>query len=181
MSTTDPLEKLKYPIGKFAPEKNIDAMTIAGWIDDIAALPAQLRAAVEGLSSEQLKTPYRPGGWTVSQVIHHIGDSHLNAYIRFKLALTENTPTIKPYDQQKWAELVDYSLLDPEDSLQFVELLHKRWVVLLRSLAPDDLDRAFFHPETGKTVSLKRTLGLYAWHGKHHTAHITSLRERENW
>jgi uncharacterized damage-inducible protein DinB len=181
MSTVDSVEKLKYPIGKFAPEKDITAETIAAWIDDIAALPAQLKAAVEGLSAEQLKTPYRPGGWTVSQVIHHIGDSHLNAYIRFKLALTEDTPTIKPYDQQKWAELADSTLGDPEDSLQFVELLHKRWVILLKTLTAKDLERDFFHPETGNTIPLKRTLEMYAWHGKHHTAHITCLRERENW
>jgi len=132
------------------------------------------------LSTEQLDTPYRPGGWTVRQVVHHLPDSHLNSYIRFRLALTEKEPTIKPYDQERWAELDDAKTAPIEPSLALLEALHQRWIMLLRSLIPADFARTFNHPEMG-IVTLDATLRLYEWHGRHHTAHITSLRERMGW
>ena len=149
-------------------------------IDEIAETPARLRAVVSGLSPEQLDTPYRPEGWTVRQVVHHLPDSHLNSYIRFRLALTEDEPTIKPYHEDKWAELYDARTAPVELSLALLESLHERWVVLLKSLTAEDWARAFKHPEMG-TVPLAKNVGLYAWHGKHHVAHIASLRERMGW
>ena len=131
-------------------------------------------------SKEQLDTPYRPGGWTVRQVVHHLPDSHMNAYVRFRLALTENEPTIKPYEQQLWAELPDAKTADIEMSLKLFEGLHQRWVLLLRSMKPEDFHRKYIHPESGVNV-LDNVLQLYAWHGKHHVAHITSLRKRMGW
>jgi len=132
---------------------------------------------VAGLSEPQLDTPYRPGGWTVRQVVHHVPDSHINSYVRFRLALTENEPTVKPYDESRWAELADSRTAHIETSLALLESLHERWVLLLRSLSPADFRRQFRHPELG-AVSLEKNLALYAWHGRHHVAHITSLRER---
>jgi len=149
-------------------------------IAEIAQAPAKLRAAVEGLSPEQLDTPYRPGGWTVRQVVHHVPDSHLNSYCRFKLALTEDEPTIKAYHEDRWAELDDSRSAPIEVSLAMLESLHKRWVLLMKSLAPADFARTFRHPEIG-LVSLAKNVCLYAWHGRHHAAHITSLRERMGW
>jgi len=174
------MEDLSYPIGKFKPEPEITEARRRQFIDEIAAAPAALREAVMGLSKEQLDTPYRPGGWTVRQVAHHIPDSHMNAYIRFRLALTENEPTIKPYEQQLWAELPDAKTADIEMSLKLFEGLHQRWVLLLRAMKPEDFQRKFNHPENGISA-LERTLQLYAWHGKHHIAHITSLRKRMGW
>ena len=142
--------------------------------------PAELRAAVHGLSPEQLDTPYRLEGWTVRQVVHHLPDSHMNSFIRFKLALTEEEPTIKPYDEDLWARLGDVRNTPVEVSLRLLESLHQRWVVLLRSLGDEDWPRKFRHPELG-VMSLERNLALYAWHGRHHVAHITALRERMGW
>ncbi|MFC0215579.1 YfiT family bacillithiol transferase [Paenibacillus chartarius] len=170
---------MQYPIGQFRYE-GADAAGLEHWIDEIAALPAKLRAATDGLNAEQLATPYRDGGWTVKQVVHHVADSHMNSFIRFKLALTEDRPTIKPYDEAAWAELEDGSGDDIGVSLALVEAVHIRWVRLLRSMTPDQFDRTFVHPESGETP-LRRAVGLYAWHGNHHTAHITSLRERMGW
>jgi hypothetical protein len=149
-------------------------------IDQIDEAPAKMRAAVKGLSTEQLNTPYRPGGWTVRQVVHHLPDSHMNAFMRFRWALTEEDPTIKPYDQERWAQLEDSQKAPAEISLTLLEALHQRWVMLLRSLKPRDFARTFRHPELG-VVSLEKNLSLYAWHGRHHVAHITSLRERMGW
>ena len=171
---------LRYPIGKFTVEGEITDERRRKWIDDIAQTPAQLRAAVAGLTEEQLETPYRPGGWTVRQVVHHLPDSHLNSYVRFKLALTEEQPTIKPYEQGRWAELEDARGAPAEISLALLESLHRRWVLMLRSLKPSDFARKFRHPELGE-VSLEWNLALYSWHGRHHIAHITSLRERMGW
>lgn len=171
---------LKYPIGRFNIEGAPSSEQISKAIDDIAETPARLRAAVKDLSSEQLATPYRPDGWSVLQVVHHVPDSHLNSYCRFKLALTEDQPTIKPYSEERWAELVDSRITPVEVSLDLLESLHARWVVLLKSLAPSDFTRAFRHPDIG-VVSLAQNACLYAWHGRHHTAHITSLRERMAW
>jgi hypothetical protein len=173
---------LRYPIGKF----HFDGSSTSTedqkhkLIDDIASAPAKLRAALKGLSDRQLDTPYRPEGWTVRQVVHHVPDSHLNAYIRFKLALTEDEPTIKPYAEDRWAQLADTPTTPVEVSLSMVDSLHDRWVRLLRSLGPADWKRTFRHPDLG-LVSLEKNLALYSWHGRHHIAHITSLRERNGW
>ena len=139
-----------------------------------------MRGAVAGLTNVQLDTPYRDGGWTVRQVVHHVPDSHMNSYIRFKLALTEHEPTIKPYDEQIWANLLDARTAPVDPSLELLEGLHQRWAILLRSLTEDDVQRKFFHPELG-TVTVDQYIALYAWHGKHHVAHITSIRERNGW
>jgi len=171
---------LRYPIGRFKFNGPLNEAERQKLIDEIEETPEKLKAAVSGLTPEQLNTPYRPEGWTIKQVVHHIPDSHLNSYIRFKLALTEDEPTIKPYSQEKWAELFDSENTPVEVSLTLLEMLHTRWVILLRSLKENDFKRNFNHPEQG-LVSLERTLSLYAWHGKHHTAHITSLRERMGW
>ncbi|WP_318840679.1 YfiT family bacillithiol transferase [Paenibacillus sp. BJ-4] len=172
---------LRYPIGPFVVPDTITEEQLLVWVHDIAELPSQLRQAVEGLNEQQLNTPYREGGWTIRQVVHHLADSHMNSYIRFKLALTEDTPTIKPYDEGRWAEIPDARELPLEPSLQLLEGLHKRWVTVLRSLGEEQLHRTFIHPESGQTIRLERNIGIYAWHGKHHTAHITSLRERNAW
>lgn len=172
---------LRYPIGEFQIES--DALTNEQrqqFIHQIADAPANLRAAIKGLSEEQLDTPYRPDGWTVRQVVHHVPDSHMNAYIRFKLALTEDEPTIKPYDEARCAALDDSRLAPIDASLNLLESLHERWVTLLRLLSPVDWTRSFQHPERGR-VSLNMNVALYAWHGRHHVAHITSLRERMGW
>jgi hypothetical protein len=171
---------LKHPIGRFSFQPPSTAEQRQAWIAEIADAPAKLRAAVAGLNEEQLNTPYRDGGWTVRQVIHHVPESHMNAYIRFKLALTENEPTIKPYDEAAWAETADVRETPIEVSLALLENLHKRWVVLLRSMSDADFSKQFRHPELG-VVPLEKNLALYAWHGKHHVAHITSLRERKQW
>lgn len=171
---------LRYPIGPFKFEGSVTEDQRERFIDQIEGTPAKLRAAVEGLSPEQLDTPYRPGGWTVRQVVHHLPDSHLNSYTRFKLALTEDEPTIKPYYEDRWAELDDARNAPIEISLALLGSLHQRWVLLLRSLAPQDFARTFRHPELG-VVSLDKNVSLYAWHGRHHVAHITSLRERMEW
>jgi hypothetical protein len=171
---------LRYPIGKFKFEESITEDQRQRFIDQIEGTPAELRVAVQGLSLEQLDTPYRPGGWTVRQVVHHLPDSHLNSYARFKLALTEDEPTIKPYYEERWAELDDARNAPIEISLTLLESLHRRWVLLLRSLAPQEFARTFKHPELG-VVSLDKNINLYAWHGRHHVAHITSLRERMGW
>jgi uncharacterized damage-inducible protein DinB len=171
---------LRYPIGKFHFEGPLTEERMQTSLDDIARTPANLRVAIKGLSEAQLDTPYRPGGWTVRQVIHHVPDSHLNSYVRFKLALTEDEPTIKPYAEDRWAELADTKTTPIEVSLTLLEALHDRWVRLLRSLSAEDWKRTFRHPELG-AMTLEKTLALYAWHGRHHVAHITGLRERSGW
>ena len=171
---------LSYPIGKYDWNSPVAPGAIPRLIDDIAATPAWLRNAVRGLNDEQLDTAYRPGGWTVRQLIHHVADSHANMYIRLRLALTEDEPVIKPYDQDKWATLADANSLPIDVSLQFLEGMHARWVVLLRSLSQADFARSYRHPEVG-LLSLDRATAGYAWHGRHHTAHITGLRERMGW
>jgi hypothetical protein len=170
--TTTPDEQLKYPIGKFIVPVTYTNEDIRGWINDIKELPGKLRQTIITLNETQLDTPYRPGGWTLRQVVHHIADSHLNAMIRFKWALTEDQPTIKAYKQSDWALLPDYRL-PVEPSLKLLEGLHQRLVALFESFTEDDWDRSFIHPETGATITLKRNLALYAWHSKHHLAHIT--------
>jgi uncharacterized damage-inducible protein DinB len=174
------MEDLSYPIGKFQPPPKYDDDVRKTFISQIEEAPSKLKAAVRGLSDQQLDTPYRPGGWTVRQVVHHLPDSHLNSYVRFRLAMTEQEPTIKPYEQQLWAELPDAKTAPIEMSLDLLDSLHKRWVLLLKSFTPADFSRTFMHPESGK-MTLDRTLALYAWHGRHHVAHITSLRHRMGW
>jgi uncharacterized damage-inducible protein DinB len=171
---------LRYPIGKFHYDGPVGERQKQTWLDEIAETPANLRRALNGLSDAQLDTPYRPGGWTVRQVVHHVPDSHLNSYMRFKLALTEDEPTIKPYAEDRWAELADTKATPIEVSLTMLDALHDRWVRLLRSLGPEDWKRTFRHPELGPMM-LEKNLALYAWHGKHHVAHITELRKRMNW
>ena len=171
---------LRYPIGKFTYEGLSTEEQKQKYINDIEQAPANLRAAVKGLSDPQLDTPYRPEGWTLRQVAHHVPDSHLNAYVRFKLALTEDAPTIKPYAEDLWAQLADTQTTPVEVSLTLLDSLHTRWVRLLRSLKVEDWRRTFRHPQLGE-VSLEKNLVLYAWHGRHHVAHITGLRERNGW
>lgn len=170
---------LRYPVGKYTLEENLSEERRNELIGEIAETPSKLRAAVKGLDEKQLSTPYREGGWTVRQVAHHLADSHLNAFVRFKLAVTEDFPAIKPYDQKLWAETAD-ARGPVEPSLKLVESLHTRWVELLRSMSASDFKRKLNHPEMG-AVTLERYLGLYAWHGRHHVAHVTSLRERMKW
>ncbi|WML48772.1 bacillithiol transferase BstA [Neobacillus sp. PS3-34] len=170
---------LRYPVGQYSFDGEITQQQIESWINEIEITPARLRDAISHLTEEQLNTPYRPGGWTVRQVVHHLPDSHLNSYVRFKLALTENKPEIKPYMENKWAELPDSSL-PVEVSLDLLQALHERWVCLLRSLSVEELNRSFLHPESGE-IKLAWNIGLYAWHGRHHIAHITELRRRLGW
>lgn len=170
---------LSYPIGKF-DSSSINPNRRSEYVQTISELPAKLREAVNGLSEGQLDTPYRPGGWTVRQTIHHVADSHMNSLIRFKLALTEDEiPTIKPYYEDRWAELAD-SKVAIDVSLNLIDGLHRRWAALLNSMSDENFNKKFKHPETGEWT-LDGALALYAWHSKHHTAHITKLRERENW
>ncbi|GAF11130.1 hypothetical protein JCM19046_1621 [Bacillus sp. JCM 19046] len=170
---------IRYPIGPFQLEGEPSTKTIENWIDEIEKLPVQLEEAVRGLNDEQLDTAYRSEGWTVRQVVHHLADSHLNSYTRFKLALTETNPMIKPYEEGEWAQLPD-SIMPVDVSLRLIAALHSRWVYLLRSMKQEDFERRFQHPESGE-VSLKENVGIYAWHGRHHLAHITSLCSREGW
>lgn len=170
----------RYPIGKFTFNGPSTEGQRSSFIDDIERAPAALRAAIRNLSHEQIETPYRDGGWTVRQVVHHVPESHMNAYIRFKLALTEDDPTIRPYMEDRWAVTPDVHSTPLEVSLVLLESLHNRWVRLLRTLKPADWKRTFRHPEAG-TLSLEKTLALYSWHGQHHTAHITELRKRMGW
>ncbi len=171
---------LRFPIGKHRRKAQLSPEERAKAISAIAAAPAELRAAVHELSEEQLDTPYRPGGWTVRQVVHHVPDSHLNAYVRCKLALTEERPRIKPYDQDAWAGLADSQQTPVEVSLTLLEALHYRWVELLQAMSAEDFGRTLDHPENGE-MTLDSLLGLYAWHGRHHVAHVAGLREREGW
>jgi uncharacterized damage-inducible protein DinB len=171
---------LQYPIGKFIAPDQITESIRKQWVDEIAQAPQKLKEAIHGLSAQQLDTPYRPGGWTIRQVTHHIPDSHINAYIRIKMALTEEVPTIKPYEEQFWAELYDTYHTPVEVSITLLENLHQRWVALLYSLSETSWQRSYRHPQSGIVV-LNEVAGMYAWHGSHHIAQITSLRKRMNW
>jgi uncharacterized damage-inducible protein DinB len=173
------LETLRYPIGKFHTPPTGTEEVRAAHIQTLAELPGRVRAAVAGLNDAQLDTPYREGGWTVRQLVHHIADSHANSYVRFKLALTEEWPTIKPYEEGAWAELTD-SRLPIAPSLAILDGLHARWVALLHSMSEADFHKGFTHPERGK-MTLATALALYDWHSRHHTAHITALRTRNGW
>lgn len=178
MSTPD----LRYPIGKFSPPASITHQDLDEAILKIETLPQELRAAVSNLGEDQILTPYRPEGWTVGQVVHHFADSHMNSYVRFKLALTESTPTIKPYDEAAWAKLPDAQNTKLEPSLILLEGLHTRWSQLLRSLTPGDFERAFLHPEhPGRPLTIAWATLLYGWHSRHHLEQILSLKSRKGW
>jgi uncharacterized damage-inducible protein DinB len=170
----------RYPLGRFSPPAEYTPELRAAHLDDIANTPAALRAAVAGLSTEQLRTPYRDGGWTVAQVVHHLADSHINAYVRTKLAATEDNPTIKPSDEGAWAQSADAVAADLGGSLQLLEALHGRWVQFARTFHAADFERTLVHPERGP-MTIDRLLALYAWHGRHHVAHITELRRTRGW
>jgi len=173
------LDDLRYPVGRFSPPASTLPGIRAAHIQTLRMLPGVLRSAVSGLNDAQLDTPYREGGWTVRQVVHHVPDSHAMCYTRFKLALTEDWPTIKPYDEAAWANLAD-SRLPIEVSLAMLEAVHERWVALLESMTEEDFQKGFTHPERG-SQKLATTLALYDWHSRHHTAHITGLRARQGW
>ena len=170
----------RFPIGKFTWDGDASPAARAARIAEIEAFPAAFRDAVRGLSDAQLDTPYRPEGWTVRQVVHHVPDSHMNAFIRFKLALTEDTPTIKPYNESEWAKLEDVRTTPIETSLTLLDCVHDRWVRVLNAMSDADFSRKLNHPENG-IMNLDQLLALYEWHGRHHVAHITSLRERNGW
>jgi uncharacterized damage-inducible protein DinB len=174
--TTDP----QYPIGRFTPPATFTADVRARLIADIEAAPAALAAVLRGLTVDQLRTPYREGGWMVKQVAHHLPDSHINAYVRFRRTLTEDEPTAVGYRQAKWAELADAESDDVQMSVDLLTALHRRWVILLRSLTAEQLERRFVHPDRG-LMPLDQLLALYSWHGRHHVAQIAALREREGW
>jgi len=173
-------DEIKFPIGKYVPEPFSEA-TLQAWIADIRFLPQELERAIENLDEAGLKTPYREGGWTVHQLVHHVADSHMNAFIRFKLGLTENNPLIKPYDQDAWVTLPDVLNEPVNVSITLLHALHRRWTSLLMEIKGDQWDRTLMHPEYQKTMTLWYLLGLYAWHSRHHVAHIVSLRNRMGW
>ena len=173
---TDP----RYPIGEFSFDGTLTEAQKAKHLDDVEQAPARLRAAVRGLSNARLDTPYREGGWTVRQVVHHVPESHMNSYIRFKLALTEEAPTIRPYLEDRWAKLSDATTAPVELSLVLLESLHKRWMLVLRAMKPEEWKRTFRHPEIG-LMTLEKALAQYSWHGRHQVAHVTCLREKMGW
>lgn len=173
------MDDLRYPIGRFRHDGDVTDHVFTEWVEDIESLPARLAAVVGAMPDEQLDTPYRSGGWTVRQVVHHLVDSHMNGFCRLKFSLVEETPEIKAYDEARWAELADHRL-PVATSLSLLAHLHARWAAVLRSLTPEERSRAFTHPSDGRTV-VERHAGLYAWHGRHHLAHVTGLIEREGW
>jgi hypothetical protein len=174
------MDDLRYPVGRFQRPESLTSEQRREAIGVIAAMPTTFRAAVHGLDEAKLGTPYRPGGWTVRQVVHHVPDSHANAFIRFKLGLTEDSPTIKAYDEAAWANLEDARTTPIETSLSLMDGIHDRWVRILNAMTPSDFARTIVHPENG-AMTLEQLLAMYAWHSRHHVAHVTSLRERNGW
>jgi hypothetical protein len=174
-------DDLRYPTGTFSFESEVTPDTRAKFIAAIRETPALMRGALQGLTDAQLNTPYREGGWTPRQIAHHVPESHMNAYTRFKLAITEDNPTIKPYDENAWAKTADIVREPVETSLVLLDALHKRWVTLLETMKPEDFSRTVFHPEHKREMNLDFLLQMYAWHGRHHAAHITGLRSRQGW
>lgn len=174
------MDNLRYPIGKYIVQPFTDIL-LQQWLNDIKFLPLHLENAILNLDDMQLETPYREGGWTIKQVVHHVADSHMNAYIRFKLGLTEDKPVIKPYDESAWAEMIDTKKIAINVSLTLLHALHVRWLEILKNMSGSDLEKTVIHPEHKKEMTIWELLGMYAWHGKHHVAHITGLRARMNW
>ncbi|WP_431243169.1 YfiT family bacillithiol transferase [Flavobacterium sp. P21] len=175
------LEKLKYPIGKFVIPESYTTEYLNEKISELVAFPEKLKKETINLSDEQLNTPYRPGGWTIRQVIHHCAESHMNCFIRIKWTLTENNPVIKAYDEVLWSELPDNKTMPIEASLTLLTGLHSRLVYIMQNLSSDDLEKSFIHPESNLELKLKRIIGMYAWHSNHHLAHITTLKKSKNW
>lgn len=175
------LEQLKYPIGKFEKPKIITKDILAKWISEISTFPTKLTDEVNHLTDRQLDTQYRPDGWTIRQVVHHCADSHMNSLTRLKLTLTEDQPTIKPYYEDRWAELIDAKNMPINPSLKMLEGIHERWTVLLNNMTEEQYERIFIHPEHGKTFRVDENIGVYAWHCNHHLAHITETKKRNNW
>lgn len=178
--TDQELEQLRYPIGKLSFPETITENHISEWIDVLEQFPSRLEALVINLTDEQLETPYRPGGWTIKQTVHHVSDSHHHSYIRFKWALTEDTPLIKAYNQEDWAKLVDYDA-PIMMSLQHLKVVHSKLVYVLKLMSAEDFEKGFIHPETNKLVKLKENVGVYAWHSEHHYAHIENVLKRKGW
>jgi hypothetical protein len=179
--TDQELEKLKFPIGHFVKPAELTKKLRETFIHDIEGFPDRLEKEVASLNEEQLDTEYRPKGWTIRQVVHHCSDSHMNSLTRFKLTLTEDKPTIKPYWEDRWAELADSKTMPVAPALQMLKGLHARWTVLLKSVKEEEWQRSFIHPEHGKEITLGENIGIYAWHCNHHLAHITQLKARKNW
>ncbi|MBA3645495.1 MAG: putative metal-dependent hydrolase [Gemmatimonadaceae bacterium] len=175
------MESLRFPVGRLDMDAPVSEADHQRLIDEIASTPVNLRKAVSGLSADQMATPYREGGWTVSQLVHHVPESHMQAFSRCKFALTEEKPIIKPYDEAKWSETPDVASTRPEVSLTLLDALQERWVNLLRGLSAEQMQRAYFHPDHGRLITIERMLAMYAWHGRHHVAHVTKLRERNGW
>jgi hypothetical protein len=175
------LEKLKYPIGRFEKPKSITQEILSEWILAISSFPQRLSAEIAFMTDEQLNTPYRPGGWTIRQVVHHCADSHMNSLTRFKLALTEDNPTIRPYFEERWAELADSKEMNLAPSLKMLEGIHERWTILLNHLTAEQLDRTFIHPSQNQQWRIAENIGLYAWHCNHHLAHITETKKQQGW
>jgi hypothetical protein len=175
------MENLKFPIGEFVKPEIITKEILSKWISDISTFPSRLKNELHKLTDEQLDTPYRPEGWTIRQVVHHCADSHMNSLIRFKLTLTEDKPTVKPYFEDRWAELADAKKFPIESSIKIVEGVHERWTVLLNNLSENDYKRTFIHPEHGKEFRIDENIGVYAWHCSHHLAHITTLKQKKGW
>ncbi|HEY8388828.1 MAG TPA: bacillithiol transferase BstA [Parasegetibacter sp.] len=180
MSTTTPEYQLRYPIGKYEPQP-FSTEQKERWLKDLKLLPELLEYAIINLDEAHLDTPYREGGWTVKQVVHHVADSHMNAYIRFKLALTEDNPVIKPYDENRWAQLPDMAEVPVNISTTLIHALHTRWYATIKDLTDQEWQTTIFHPDHKREMTLWFLLGMYAHHGKHHVAHITSLRDRMGW
>lgn len=174
------MQDLRYPIGEYITQPFSEKL-FGEWLIDIKNLPQHLENTIQDLDEAQLDTPYREGGWTVKQLVHHVADSHMNAYIRFKLGLTENNPVIKPYEEKLWAEMADTKNLPVNISVTLLHALHARWYEVLKNMNREDLEKTVFHPEHKKEMTLWYLLGMYSWHSRHHVAHITSLREREKW
>ncbi len=177
----DNMEMLRYPVGRYQKPGSYTAKELDQWIAAIESLPAWMDACIENLDAAQLHTPYRPEGWTVNQVVHHVADSHMNAYIRLKLALTEDNPTIKPYKEAAWAKLPDTELTPVNVSVTLLHALHRRWVAVMKNMKPEDWERTYFHPEHERNFPLWEMTAMYAWHSRHHMEHIRQLRQRMNW
>lgn len=181
MTTEEDIEKLKFPIGEFQIPENVSVEDIRKYTDELARLPQALVDEVQDLDQDQLQTAYRPEGWTIRQLVHHLSDSHMNAFMRFKWALTEDEPTIKAYNEKRFADLADSQFTPVSLSLSFLKALHGRWVILLENMSTEDFERTFVHPESGFRYTLKQSLANYAWHGRHHLQHIKDIKKRKGW